>query len=90
MNTPASSASTIIAIVTVCYLARAWLVPFKTCRRCRGMGRIAHPSGRRRPKPCTRCHETGLRPRMIRIAARGVKRIIDNAEIGSDQARETR
>lgn len=86
MNTPASSASVILAIITVCYLLRIWLVPFKTCRRCKGMGRTARPSGRGRPKPCRRCKETGLRPRLIRITARSAKRIVDQAEIGRGQA----
>lgn len=56
----------IIAVVTVCYVLRVAAVPFKTCRRCGGMGRIRPRTPRGRPKDCRRCRTTGLRPRLSR------------------------
>ena len=88
MNTPALPAIAALIAVTLCYVVWIRLVPFKTCRRCGGMGRIPRRSGRGRPKPCRRCHETGLRPRRIRLAARSIKRTFGNAEIGSTRVRE--
>lgn len=88
MNTPVLPAIAALTIVTVCYALWIRLVPFKTCRRCSGMGRIPRRSGRGRPKPCRRCGETGLRPRLIRIAARSAKRTFGNAEIGGTGTRD--
>lgn len=88
MDTLTGPTITALLAVAVCYGLRIWLVPFKTCRRCSGMGRITTRSGRGRPKPCRRCHETGLRPRLIRLAARSAKRTFGNAEIGRTGTRE--
>lgn len=88
MDTLALPAIAALFVVTLCYVVWIRLVPFKTCRRCEGMGRIPRRSGHGRPKPCRHCHETGLRPRLIRIAARSAKRTFGNAEIGRSGTRE--
>ena len=59
MDTLTGPAIAAILIVTVGYGLRVWLVPFKTCRRCSGMGRSATRSGRGRPKACRHCRSTG-------------------------------
>jgi len=74
MHTLTGPAITLALIVTVGYGLRVWLVPFKTCRRCSGMGRIPTRSGRGRPKECRRCHSTGLRPRLLRKTGRAAVR----------------
>jgi hypothetical protein len=74
MDTLTGPAIAALLVVTVCYGLRVWLVPFKTCRRCSGMGRIATRSGRGRPKACRHCHDTGLRPRLLRKAGRAAVR----------------
>lgn len=80
MNTPANLAFALIPLallVTLGYLGWAWLRPFKTCRRCEGMGRIRN--GRGRPKPCKRCGGKGIRPRAFRNPQRAARRLLDNA-----------
>lgn len=74
MNTLTGPTIATLLVVTVCYGLRVWLVPFKTCRRCSGMGRIATRSGRGRPKECRRCRATGLRPRLLRKTGRAATR----------------
>ena len=74
MNTPTAPAIAVLLAITVCYGLRVWLVPFKTCRRCSGFGRIGSKSGRGRPKACKRCHGHGIRPRLIRMAGRQMRR----------------
>lgn len=65
-------------MTTLIILAAGWWIfrlitrPFKPCRHCHGMGRIARPSGRGRPRPCPRCKGSGLRVRLSARIAGGV------------------
>jgi DnaJ-class molecular chaperone len=79
MHPPALPAITFLALVTLCYLLRGWLRPFKTCRRCRGYGRIPSRTGRGRPRPCPRCKGHGVKPRATARARRHARRTIDDA-----------
>ena len=74
MDTLPAPAIGCLLLITLCYAMRVWLVPFKTCRRCSGMGRIGRKSGRGRPRPCRRCKGHGIRPRLIRKTGRGMRR----------------
>lgn len=53
---------------------RLWIAarPFKTCRTCRGYGRLARRVGP--PKECRKCKGTGLRGRASRKAAQAARR----------------
>ena len=89
VHTPAHPAFILFALVllvTLGYLARVLLRPFKTCRRCEGMGRIRTRSGRGRPKPCPRCAGRGIRPRAFRRPQRAAARILEDARGESARA----
>jgi hypothetical protein len=77
---PAFALIILILLVTLGYLARVWLRPFKTCRRCEGMGRIRTRNGRGRPKPCKRCGGKGLRPRAFHRPQRAAARVLSDAQ----------
>jgi DnaJ-class molecular chaperone len=82
VHTPVSPAFTLIALailVTLGYRIRVWFQPFKTCRRCDGMGRIRTRNGRGRPKPCKRCGGKGIRPRAFRKPQRAAQRVLTDA-----------
>ena len=49
------------------YSLACWLFPFGRCRRCKGAGKLASPSGRHF-RLCRRCKHTGLRLRLGRKA----------------------
>jgi DnaJ-class molecular chaperone len=69
----------ITLLITFGYIVRAWLKPFKNCRRCHGYGRI-HPRTRRgHPRICRKCKGTGLRPRAFRRPARAAQRTWNDA-----------
>lgn len=74
---PAFALAAIILLITLGYLLSVWWRPFKTCRRCHGMGRIQRRIGR--PKPCRRCHGHGIRPRAFRRPAKTAHRLLDDA-----------
>jgi hypothetical protein len=69
----------LLLLLAAGYALRVVLFPFKTCRACRGFGRIAHRSGRGRPKPCRRCRGLGVRPRAFGKASRALREIKRNA-----------
>jgi hypothetical protein len=50
----------IIVAVLVIWTARAYLLPFSPCRRCKG-GKVNRLSNARRFGPCGRCGGTGHR-----------------------------
>lgn len=56
--------------------------PFKNCRHCHGMGRIANRTGHGRPRPCRHCHGTGLR---VRASTRVVGTIGQHVRAASDR-----
>lgn len=66
-------------VITLGYLARVRLKPFKTCRRCNGYGKL--PAGIRgnRRKSCPRCGGNGLRPRAFRKPTRVARQITADA-----------
>jgi DnaJ-class molecular chaperone len=77
VHTPAIPALTLLALLTLGYLIRRLTRPFKTCRRCHGMGRIPRRIGR--PKPCRHCDGHGIRPRLTHKAARTTRRTYHDA-----------
>ena len=79
VETPELAAIAALIPITLGYRARIRRHPFKTCRRCQGMGRIRTRSGRGRPKPCPRCAGRGIRPRAFRRPQRSAARILDDA-----------
>lgn len=54
-------------LTTFSYLALVAVWPFKTCRRCRGTGKVRSPVGRA-VRRCPRCAGSGLRLRAARRA----------------------
>lgn len=56
--------------------------PFKNCRHCHGMGRIATRSGHGRPRPCRHCKGSGLR---VRPSTRIVGAIGHHVRAASDR-----
>lgn len=70
----------ITLLITAGYFARAWLKPFKNCRRCHGYGRTAPRTRRGHPRTCRKCDGTGLRPRAFRRPARAARRLINDAQ----------
>lgn len=66
MDTPTLAASLTCLAVTLGYLAVCAAWPFKRCWRCRGLGRIYSPLGRRIFRLCPRCQATGRRIRLGR------------------------
>ena len=65
----------IIVAVLVIWTARAYLVPFTACRRCRGK-KVNRFSGKKRFGPCGRCGGSGQRQvlgsRQVHKAVRSV------------------
>jgi len=74
---PAFTLPAITLLITLGYLLNVWLRPFKTCRRCHGMGRTPARIGR--PKPCRRCHGHGIRPRAFRRPGKAARHLLDDA-----------
>ncbi|GIH21482.1 hypothetical protein [Rugosimonospora africana] len=70
----ASAPILIPLFVTLGYGLMCWVAPFRTCRRCQGMGR-RRTKLRRAPRPCRPCRGTGRRLRAGRWIANHVIRI---------------
>jgi DnaJ-class molecular chaperone len=56
--------------------------PFKNCRHCKGIGRLATRTGRGRPRPCRHCNGNGLR---VRASTRIVGAIGHHVRAASDR-----
>ena len=52
-------------LITICYAAVCAAKPFRTCRRCNGLGLIGNRRGLR-SRPCRRCEGVGIRIRFGR------------------------
>lgn len=80
VHTPAHPAFALILLallVTLGYLARVWLRPFKACRHCDGMGRIRTRLSR--VKPCRKCSGHGIRRRAWRAPANQARAVLRDA-----------
>ena len=62
-------------LITLGYLARVRVKPFKTCRRCAGYGKLPAGIRGRGRKTCPRCGGKGLRPRAFRTPTRTTRQI---------------
>lgn len=63
----------LVIVITVGYLLLCAVWPFKTCRRCHGLGR--HRGPLHGVRLCHRCEGTGLRLRWGRRAWNGFRRL---------------
>jgi DnaJ-class molecular chaperone len=79
VHTPALIAIAALILVTLGYRSHVRRHPFKTCRRCRGYGRVPTRTGRGRPKACRRCDGHGIRPRTWRSPTNRARAIARDA-----------
>jgi ribosomal protein L40E len=85
---PAFTLPALAILVTLGYLARIALKPFKTCRRCHGTGRIVKRGILRQHLTlCRLCHGKGLRPRAIHAALRGARKVKRDAFDPTERSR---
>jgi hypothetical protein len=62
LATLASITAPTLAAITLCYAAMCWLKPFRSCRRCAGLGRRPRRIGKGW-RPCRPCNGNGGRLR---------------------------
>ncbi|MGH8878965.1 MAG: hypothetical protein ACRD0P_16770 [Stackebrandtia sp.] len=66
--TPLIAATLLTITAVAAYGVACWVIPFGTCRRCKGTGHRPGRIARSRLRPCRRCRASGRRLRYGRRA----------------------